>query len=457
MLDEINKRCLDNNSVSNIQFCNSNSTRIKFDVKNREIRIMVKISISDQILELTIDTGAQISILKPNKLHGNTRIAVHDKLKIMGIAKEAALFSIGRVTSSIFINEISFKHDFHIINNNFNLQSDGIIGNDFLIKYGALINYIDGSIQFNIPVDKEIIERQYEKNFDEEHMPSQNTSNKNNNFKEEKGQHDQNIDNKINDNIIEPSNEMKTDNAHREHCQPENKITNITNKYLNEPDNQMSKENSEKVEEYNLINFDEIRIIESPYLTGDYFIAPAPENLSDPFKIIKKENTNPLKDKENFKNFNLLKNDSILKENSTLNKKDIDPLNNKLNTIKKITVNNTFFDEYLKLNYYEDTTVALEPKIVYKKHKKVNNKNFYETLDMTQINMDKEINLTPIEISKDDNSLLNKVKIVNIDVFDNQGEEIIDSIKRAEYLMENLNLSSLNIEEKQKMNELCKN
>lgn len=161
MLNENKQECHKNNTLAfnYIQPHSLNSTKIKFNIKNTEIRILAKLSISDQILELTVDTGAQISILKPNKLHGNTKVAVHEKIKIIGIAKTAFLTSIGKVNSSIYINEIGFKHDFQIINDNFNLVTDGIIGNDFLIKYGANIDYKEQTIQLQIPSNYVMVEK----------------------------------------------------------------------------------------------------------------------------------------------------------------------------------------------------------------------------------------------------------------------------------------------------------
>lgn len=128
-----------------------NLTQIDFHIINREIRILVKFSISDSILELTIDTGASLSVLKPNKLHGKTRISNNDRTTIIGISNDTELITMGRTFPQMMINNCLFSHPFHVIEDNINMDCDGILGNDFLIKYGASINYANNLIQFYLP------------------------------------------------------------------------------------------------------------------------------------------------------------------------------------------------------------------------------------------------------------------------------------------------------------------
>lgn len=128
-----------------------NLTQINFYIINREVRALMKFSISDYILELTVDTGATISLLKPNKLHGTTSISNKDVVTIFGISSGTEISTVGRAFPQILINNCIFSHPFHVIEGDINLESDGILGNDFLIKYGASINYSNYTIQFHLP------------------------------------------------------------------------------------------------------------------------------------------------------------------------------------------------------------------------------------------------------------------------------------------------------------------
>lgn len=128
-----------------------NLTRINFNIINREVRVLIRFSISNYILELTVDTGATVSLLKPNKLFGKTSISNNDVITIVGISSSAEITSIGRTFPQLLINNCLFSHPFHIIKDNINLESDGILGNDFLIKYGASINYAYNTIKFHLP------------------------------------------------------------------------------------------------------------------------------------------------------------------------------------------------------------------------------------------------------------------------------------------------------------------
>lgn len=127
------------------------NTKIKYTIKRRELRIKAKIAISDQILDLTIDTGAQISTLRPGKLFGEIRVNCDKKIPIIGIAKDLTIFTIGQIETQIYFNEIPFEHEFQIVQDKFNISNDGIIGNDFLMKYGATINYEKNEITLRIP------------------------------------------------------------------------------------------------------------------------------------------------------------------------------------------------------------------------------------------------------------------------------------------------------------------
>lgn len=91
-----------------------NHTTVNYEIKQREIRVNAKIEISDQILDLTIDTGAQISTLKPSKLFNDTMIDCDRKIPITGIAKKLTLFTLGQVKLKFIL--MTFHLNTHISN-----------------------------------------------------------------------------------------------------------------------------------------------------------------------------------------------------------------------------------------------------------------------------------------------------------------------------------------------------
>lgn len=132
------------------------SLQIKTLELNCDTTIPVKMNISDHSLRLIIDTGAQTSILKTNKLKHNTLIRNKDRMSFKGILVQNHVNAIGSVITKTLINNISFEHKFYVISDNINLTCDGIIGHDFLKTFGAKINYFKNTVKFQIPIHTQI-------------------------------------------------------------------------------------------------------------------------------------------------------------------------------------------------------------------------------------------------------------------------------------------------------------
>lgn len=117
-------------------------TQIDFKYMNGEIRVEVKMNCSNEKVCLMVDTGADISILKPDKVSKDSIIHHGEKVTVSGVTDPKRISSIGRLTSKLHINNIAFPHDFQvIIDERIRLRCDGILGSDFLLKYGANINF----------------------------------------------------------------------------------------------------------------------------------------------------------------------------------------------------------------------------------------------------------------------------------------------------------------------------
>lgn len=126
-------RTVEGNDIKEVQY--------KLIKINRELRVELKMSISVHTLSMTIDTGAQISILKPGKLYDDTKVRFKEKVQIMGISKDAPLSSIGRATIKLQSEDYIFEFGFHIVTDPLNIDTDGLIGSDFLELANGIINY----------------------------------------------------------------------------------------------------------------------------------------------------------------------------------------------------------------------------------------------------------------------------------------------------------------------------
>lgn len=113
---------------------------------------MLDISISDRALityislsnknkiKCVIDTGAELSIIKPDKVL-KEKIDFKNKVSIQGVAKDQLITSIGLIATYLNFNNFYVKHKFHVIKKDLNLNADAVLGNDFLMKTHACINY----------------------------------------------------------------------------------------------------------------------------------------------------------------------------------------------------------------------------------------------------------------------------------------------------------------------------
>lgn len=96
-----------------------------------------------------IDTGADISIFKLNKVLENQLIDSNQKCTISGISGEKMETFASADTFLTFQNATTLKQRFHLVDNNFPIHTDGILGRDFFINYKCNINYQTWMLSFN--------------------------------------------------------------------------------------------------------------------------------------------------------------------------------------------------------------------------------------------------------------------------------------------------------------------
>lgn len=80
-----------------------------------------------------VDCGSDISVLKASKIKSTQIYYPTEKCNIMGIG-HGAISTIGTTHTNLLVNDMKIPHKFHIVEENFPIPTDGIIGRDFLTK-----------------------------------------------------------------------------------------------------------------------------------------------------------------------------------------------------------------------------------------------------------------------------------------------------------------------------------
>lgn len=97
-----------------------------------------------------IDTQADISVFKLSSLHQNLPINTSNIIRIKGITNDA-ISSLGTAHIDLYLDNHVLSHKFHIVPDNFNINTDGIIGKDFLSQYNCSLDYQQMIFTINDP------------------------------------------------------------------------------------------------------------------------------------------------------------------------------------------------------------------------------------------------------------------------------------------------------------------
>lgn len=101
--------------------------------------ISVKTINPNQSLNLLIDTGADISICKENFINSDF-INTCATCKFTGITNEE-IFSTGKINLKLLLEEEIIEHEFAVVQSDFPIATDGIIGRDLLTRLLGKIDY----------------------------------------------------------------------------------------------------------------------------------------------------------------------------------------------------------------------------------------------------------------------------------------------------------------------------
>lgn len=98
------------------------------------------LEMSDTANLFIVDCGSDISIMKASKIKRAQIYYPSLKCDIIGIG-QGNVSTMGTTNTNILLNGNKIPHKFHIVEDNFPIPTDGIIGRDFLINYRCKIDY----------------------------------------------------------------------------------------------------------------------------------------------------------------------------------------------------------------------------------------------------------------------------------------------------------------------------
>lgn len=131
-------------------FSNTNNI-FSVEVKNSPGCINLPLSIStSKTASFLIDTGADVSILKAEIIDNDALVYVDEKIKLKGITG-SCVQSLGHIVGKIPLSELTtVSHKFHIVPESLPIPTDGILGNDFLSRNRAVIDFNSQTVTFPI-------------------------------------------------------------------------------------------------------------------------------------------------------------------------------------------------------------------------------------------------------------------------------------------------------------------
>jgi hypothetical protein len=109
--------------------------------------LKVDITKEDELLFLIV-TGADVSLLKGNKLIGTTEYDPEDKVKVKCV-EGSPMETLGVLEARIEISNSSIVHDFQLVNKQLDIPCDGILGRDFLRRTKAVVCYESRTVTLN--------------------------------------------------------------------------------------------------------------------------------------------------------------------------------------------------------------------------------------------------------------------------------------------------------------------
>lgn len=95
---------------------------------------------TDHSCTLLVDSQADISLIKISSLKPNIILNQNEIINITGITSNA-VSTLGTICTSLIVSNYLIQQIFHVVNDDFNIPANGILGKDFLKDNKCQINY----------------------------------------------------------------------------------------------------------------------------------------------------------------------------------------------------------------------------------------------------------------------------------------------------------------------------
>lgn len=136
-------------------------------INDRESTISVKVcNMFGEVSTMLVDSGAQMSFLRADKIKNKNLINQNRIIKISGAVAGARVCTVGDMEGGIIINKVKYVADFQVVDKMINLRTDGVIGHDFLTKFNCKIDYENNTLDILSPITKENISNSIPENRD---------------------------------------------------------------------------------------------------------------------------------------------------------------------------------------------------------------------------------------------------------------------------------------------------
>jgi hypothetical protein len=103
------------------------------------LRLEVNISKGGELL-LLVDTAADISLLKGEKLIGSTEYDPAGKVRVKSV-NESWIETHGKISATIELMNSSITHEFQLVGKQVDIHCEGILGRNFFQNSKAIICY----------------------------------------------------------------------------------------------------------------------------------------------------------------------------------------------------------------------------------------------------------------------------------------------------------------------------
>ena len=121
-------------------------------VNTQYVRLRADISNGEELL-LLVDTGADISILKPDKLDKTEPFDPEGRMRVKGVSG-SSIQTLGTVQATMYKGTVKIPFTFQLVGRQVDIPCDGILGRDFLTYTGANISYEKGTLSLGLGSNK---------------------------------------------------------------------------------------------------------------------------------------------------------------------------------------------------------------------------------------------------------------------------------------------------------------